>query len=93
MLGMIDNSYGTVFVLDGAFIVAEMFRGKVVVTISKIAQKRDRFLNGAGDIKAAGNPQPRALADAPASLSGTLHPKGAVSLMGETPTARVESAL
>ena len=26
MLGMIDNFYGTVFVLDGAFIVAEMFR-------------------------------------------------------------------
>ena len=29
-------------------------------------------------------------ASAPASLSETLHPSGAVSLMGETPSARVE---
>ena len=42
----------------------------------------DRFLNGAGDIKAAGNPQPRALANAPASLRD-FEAEAFVSLMGE----------
>ena len=45
----------------------------------------DRFLNGAGDIKAAGNPQPRALANAPASRRD-FEAVASVPLMGVSPT-------
>ena len=40
----------------------------------------DRFLNGAGDTRGRTKFAPRALANAPASLKETLHPKDAVSL-------------
>ena len=50
---------------------------------NKVAKlEGDRFLNGAGDIKAAGNPQPRALANAPASRRD-FEARASVSLMGE----------
>ncbi len=44
MLGMIDNFYCTVFVLDGAFFVAEMFRDffQGAGYILKTPEKRDR---------------------------------------------------